>query len=59
MKVTDLTNVIFQWHSHCGVKGGQSSPLTAKNLPKIGKKGEKIRKNREKEGKIGKKRKNW
>ena len=35
------------------------SPLRVKNLPKIGKKREKLRKNREKEGKIGKKRKNW
>ena len=33
-----------------GVKGRQSVPLTAKNLPKIWKRGE----NQEKEGKIGK-----
>ena len=44
-----------QWCSHWGVKGGRVSPLTAKNLPKIGKKREKIRK---KEDKLGKKRKN-
>ena len=37
-----------------GVKGRQSAPLTAKNLPKIGKR----RENQEKEGKIGK-RENW
>ena len=43
---------------YVGVKGGRVHPLTAKNLPKIGKKREKIRKNREKKEKIGKKRKN-
>ena len=43
----------MQWRSHWGVKGGRVPPLTAKNLPKIGKKREKIRKNQG-----GKKRKN-
>ena len=33
-----------------GVKEGQSASLTAKNLPKIGKKREEIKKKREKEG---------
>ena len=44
---------------HWRLKRGSVPPLTAKNLPKIGKKREKIRKIRGKEGKIGKKRKNW
>ena len=42
-----------QWHSHLGVKGDRVPPLTAKNLPKTGKKREKMRKNRKKEEKIG------
>ena len=41
-----------------GVKGGRVPPLTAKNLPKIGKRGEKIRKNWEKREKLRKKGKN-
>ena len=42
-----------QWRSHGGGQGGQSALLTAKNLPKLGKKREKIRKKREKEEKSG------
>ena len=44
----------MQWRSHRGGKGGQGGrvpPLTAKNLPKIGK-------NRKKREKIGKNRQN-
>ena len=40
-----------QWRSHREVKGGQSAPLTAKNLPKVRKKSEKIGK--KKKAKIG------
>ena len=45
-----------QWGSHSGGGGGMGAvcPPTAKNLAKIGKKREKIRKNQEKEGQIGK-----
>ena len=50
-----------QWRSHWGVKGGRVPPLTMNNLPKIGKKKDKIRKNwgkkrklQEEEAKIGK-----
>ena len=46
-----------QWRSHWGVKGGRVPPLTAQNLPKIGKKRKKIRKKRknwEEKAKIGK-----
>ena len=39
-----------------GGHGGRVPPLTAKNLPKIGEKREKSLKNREKRGKIEKKR---
>ena len=46
-----------QWRSHWGwQRGGRVPPLTAKNLPKIGKKRGKSRKIGEKTGKIGKKR---
>ena len=45
----------MQWRSHWGNKGGRVPPLTAKKLPKIGKRG----KNQEKPGgnqeKLGKK----
>ena len=54
MNMIDYTNYLKpddqQWRIARGVKGRQSAPLTAKNLPKIGKRGE----NQEKEGKIGK-----
>ena len=49
-----------QWRSYCGVKGGRVPPLTAKNLPKLGKKRGKSRKsgkkgkNREEKAKIRK-----
>ena len=49
----------IQLHSHWGVKGGRVPPLTANNLPKIGKKrgknqekSEKKRKNHEEKAKI-------
>ena len=48
-----------QWRSHWGSRGGRVPPLTATNLPKIGKKREKsgkIRKKWGKRGQIGKKR---
>ena len=51
-----------QWRSHWGGKGGRVPPLTAKICQKSGKNQEnrkKIRQNREKRGKIGKKRQNW
>ena len=41
-----------QWHSHQGGQVGQSAPLTAKNLPKIGKKREKSGKESRKRGKV-------
>ena len=43
-----------QWHSHWGIKGGRVPPLTAKNLPKIGKKSGKKGKVRKKKAKSGK-----
>ena len=49
--------VIAQWHSHWGGKGGREPPLTAKKLPKIGKNSGKIwkkRKIREEKPKIRK-----
>ena len=57
IKLSDLND---QWRSHWGVKGGRVSPLTAKNLPKIRKKREKIgKKEGIKEEKSGRKGKNW
>ena len=47
-----------QWRSHWGCKGGRVPPLTAKNLPKIGKKRKKFRKYRGKEEKSGRKGRN-
>ena len=66
----DICDVTYYYktsteRSHWGGKGGRVPPLKAKNLPKFGKKRErirknqeKIRKNQEKRGKIGKKGKN-
>ena len=51
----------YWWHAVLsgvatgGSRGSRVPPLTAKNLPKIGKKRGEIGKNREKRGKIGKK----
>ena len=45
--------MFLQWRSHWGGKGGRVPPLTAKNLPKIGK----IGKKEEKLGRKGKNRK--
>ena len=48
---------VTQWRSHGGGggQGGRVPPLTAKNLPKIGKKRDKIRKIWKKEEKSGRK----
>ena len=46
----------MQWCSHWGGKGGRVPPLTAKNLPKIGKKRGKIGNKEEKSGRKGKNR---
>ena len=49
----------MQWRSHWGCKGGRALPLTAKNLPKSGKRLRgKIRKIAKKEEKSGRKGKN-
>ena len=47
-------NVIYSGVATGGGQGGTVPPLTAKNLPKIGKNQEKKRKNREEKAKIGK-----